>query len=185
MLLDQLSCSIDALPTCVKYAAVFPLNCRLTDGEIRAIQTFLVAVWQHHIKQWHAGTDLVAPVQGDDHGQVIRSDNLEENGHLLSARASGPGIWCMRCGKFTSMLKRVRLKITRLPCTNPHGPVLQQEGHNMAESRLDRLEHELNEQYNTGGHVLQWNRKIGKQSVLMMRGGCCDCVVTAGGGRRI
>ena len=44
MLLDQLSCSIDALPTCVKYAAVFPLNCRLTDGEIRAVQTFLVIV---------------------------------------------------------------------------------------------------------------------------------------------
>ena len=145
-MLDQLSCSVDNLPTCVKYAAVIPHDSRLTD-DVKAIQTFLVDVWQHHIKQWHAGIDLVEPGQEDDRGQgqVIRSDHLEDNGHLLSARASGPGIWCVRCGKFTSTLKHFRLKITRLPCANPNGPILQQEGYNMAESRLDRLEHELNE----------------------------------------
>ena len=73
-------------------------------------------------------------------------------------------MWCKRCGKHTSMLKHVRQKITKNPCScsSPNGPLLVQEGHNMVESRLDRLERELNTKYNKGGHTLQWNRKLGK-----------------------
>lgn len=59
-------------------------------------------------------------------------------------------MWCKHCGKYTSMLKHVRLKITKNPCSSPNGPILVQEGHNMAENRLDGLERELNTKYNKG-----------------------------------
>ena len=72
-------------------------------------------------------------------------------------------MWCKRCGKYTRILKHVRRKIGKTPCANPSGPILTQEGHNMAETRLDRMEKEMNLKYNKGNHSLQWNRKLGKQ----------------------
>jgi hypothetical protein len=120
-------------------------------------------VWQHHIKQWHAGEDLTIIPQNINSHQVLRGEDVEENGHLLSVRVNGTGIWCKRCRTFTSMLKHVRLKITKKACANPNGPILAQEGHNMAETRLDQLEDELNVKYNLGGHSLQWNRLLGKE----------------------
>ena len=148
---------------CVQYAAYIPLESSLSDCDIFNIQFFLVHVWQHHIKQWHAGEDLTIIPQNINSHQVLRGEDVEENGHLLSVRVNGTGIWCKRCRTFTSMLKHVRLKITKKACANPNGPILAQEGHNMAETRLDQLEHELNVKYNLGGHSLQWNRLLGKE----------------------
>lgn len=161
-LANELSCAIDDLPVCMKYAGIVPEGSMLTTQEVCAVQSFLVEVWQHHIKQWHSVGDLVVIPREVDDQQVLRGENVEENGHLLAPRANGPGMWCKRCGKFVALLKHVCLKIRRQACANPNGPLLAQEGHNMAESRLDRLEREL-KKYNKGGHVLKWNRQLGKQ----------------------
>ena len=70
------------------------------------------------------------------------------------------------------MLKHVRLKITKKPCTCPNGPILTQEGHNMAETRLDTLERELNIKYNkevdiSCSGIENWESKVGRK----MKGG--------------
>ena len=155
---------LEQLPTCVRYAGIIPVSSHLSTRQIRALQSFLVQVWRHHIKQWHSGEDLVVPSSQPSTGtQVLRGDTIKENGHLLAARETGPGVWCKRCGKYVSLLKHVRLKITKFPCKHPGGVELQSEGHNTSVSRLDQLEREMNLKYNNGGHVLKWNRKLGKQ----------------------
>ena len=83
------------------------------------------------LSQWHSGEDLVLPLSSQSDGVTVRDGNIGENGNLLCARANGPGMRCQRCGKFTSMFKHVRLKITISRCSNLDGPLLSQEGHNL------------------------------------------------------
>ena len=59
LLRDQLTCSFEDLPVCMQYAAIVPQGSWLTDEEFFAVQSYLVKVWQHHIKQWGAGEDLL------------------------------------------------------------------------------------------------------------------------------
>ena len=166
----QLSCSIDELPVCMQYAAVVPTDCLLTDEEIFAIQSYLVKVWQHHIKQWQAGEDLVVIPREINEQQVIRGEDVEENGHLLAARSNGPGMWCKRCGKYTSMLKHVRLKITKTPCSSPNG--WTQEGHNMAEKSFGPIGKENSTPNITGGDMFyNGTGSLANRSALRMRGG--------------
>ena len=75
------------------------------------------------------------------------------------------GMWCRKCGKQCARLKHIRLKITKNPCphaTKDESQWLDQPGYNMSSHRLDLLQEELEEKYNKGGHVLTWNRQIGK-----------------------
>lgn len=153
-LFSKLSCAFSDLPTRIQYAAVIPQDCALSNEEIFYIQSFMVQVWMHHIKPWHAGGHLTVIPRNIDSQQVMRGEDIEENCHLLSARATGPGMWRKRCGKYTSLLKHVRLKITKSPCANPKGAILAQERRNMVETK-HRLEKELNLKYNAGDHSLQ------------------------------
>ena len=71
-------------------------------------------------------------------------NTVHENGHVLLSRSKGPGVWCNRCRKYTSNLRHVRLKITKVRCKQENGPELSSEGFLRSENRLDALEHELN-----------------------------------------
>ena len=73
--------------------AVTPEGCALSNDEIFYIQSFLVQVWQHRIKQWHSGGDLTIIPKTVDSQQVLRGEEIEENGHLLAARQK-----CQECG---------------------------------------------------------------------------------------
>ena len=72
--------------------------------------------------------------------------------------------FCCKCGKFVSRSKHIKLKITNNPCPQRHSEIiLEQDGFNRSEKRLDDLYQDLCSRYNaSAGHNLEWNRKIGK-----------------------
>uniref|UniRef100_A0A7S0A5U4 Uncharacterized protein n=1 Tax=Pyrodinium bahamense TaxID=73915 RepID=A0A7S0A5U4_9DINO len=90
---------------------------------------------------------------------------MERNGHVLRSRPEGGGVFCVKCGKQTYNHQHVRLKITRNRCKFhdlPRDRWLQAPGAHAAQSRLDEQEKALNDKYNKNGHLLVWNRKVGK-----------------------
>ena len=73
-------------------------------------------------------------------------------------------MYCCKCGKFVACSKHIKLKITAQPCPQKDSTViLQEEGFNRSEARLDGLFQKLQADCNsTAKHSLEWNRKIGK-----------------------
>ena len=157
---SQLRVDLEQLPVCFRYAAVVPQDFVLSDHEIRLVQIFLVETWRRHIIRWYSGSDIeqMARVQC----RQLTDEGLVENGHLLAQRQQG-GFWCRLCGNHTALAKHVRLKITRQPCANQGGEILEREGFYHNDNRLDQLERELNIRYNLGKHLLHWNRRTGKE----------------------
>ncbi|CAK0853302.1 unnamed protein product [Prorocentrum cordatum] len=146
-------------PMCVRYAAVIPQSSSLTVAQVSAKQSMPIDIWTQHVQRYHAGDRFAEGPQG-----VPRSLTLE-NGHALAARKDAQGVWCRKCGKYVQRLQHVRLKITSAPCTAadlPEERWLQTKGHRQSTTRLDKLERQLHENYNSGGHTLTWNRQTGQ-----------------------
>ena len=161
-LFSRIECRSQDLPTCLRYAGLVPRTCELPDDSIKLIQQFLVFVWSTHIRKWHEGQDIDAQQQLQLPAFDEQNNTVHENGHVLLPRTTGPGVWCNRCGKYTSNLRHVRLKIAKIRCKQENGPELSSEVFLRSDNRLDALEHELNTRYNTAKHDLLWNRKLGK-----------------------
>lgn len=75
------------------------------------------------------------------------------------------GVFCCRCGMQTKYQKHRRLKILSKPCRFPDldpSQWLTVPGFNNSTPRIEEAEKTLNQKFNTGNHVLIWNRKLGK-----------------------
>lgn len=75
-----------------------------------------------------------------------------------------PGVFCCKCGKHIARSKHIHLKITSQPCPQKDSIIiLQEEGFNRSQSRLDALYRTLQSDYNSKAqHTPQCNRKLGK-----------------------
>ena len=155
------------LPVITQYAALILKNSQLTQDQIDCLQETLVTIWQQHIRSFYAedvnDTPATTPAQPSSSSQPANSTRTA-NGHALAMLPSG-GMWCRKCGRQCARLQHIRLKITRNPC--PHANKdetqwLDTPGFNLSSHRLDMLQEELEVKYNKGGHVLTWNRQIGK-----------------------
>jgi hypothetical protein len=124
----------------------------------------LINVWQKYIQNWHDDQQRYKNLEQT--GQSNDATPMrDDNGHTLAPRRGNEGVYCVKCGKYVSRMKHIRLKITSRPCQMkdlPRDKWLQQEGASRNEARYDQLETELQEKYNKGGHTLSWNRCIGK-----------------------
>ena len=159
---SDLGISLDSLPVCFTYAGIVPTGFFLNDELIERVHRMLVAIWQENIKSWYAGKDLSEQVSKAHPERTMVGDLISENGHLLAPRAPLEGMYCKLCGKYVSRMQHVRLKITSRRCKNEGGPLLSSEGFHHNDNRLDFLERQLNLKYNSGKHLLKWNRKTGK-----------------------
>ena len=167
--LAELGCTVESLPICTRYAGIIPQRLDMDDTQVRALQLMLVEIWQMNIERFH---DKQQHYQKKvrlamERQEGAGSAQFEENGHVLEPRVGQEGVWCRKCGKFVTRLKHVRLKITGSKCVQkdlPVGEWLQAEGFFRSGARLDALQQEMQRKYNTGGHILQWNRKLGKEA---------------------
>ena len=149
------------LPTCTKYSAIITDDTNLTNQQIIILQESLVNIWQNYIRDFKTGhrSEMTQSKNTDE------EKSFDQNGHLLKPRPNGqPGVYCCKCGKFVARSKHIKLKITSHPCPQKDSTViLQEEGFNRSEARLDELFQKLQSDYNsTAKHSLEWNRKIGK-----------------------
>lgn len=153
------------LPDITRYAAIILQNSPLTDDEVLLLQQVLIQIWQQHIRRFYS-EDLnedppSKPPEASPDDNILRNSN----GHALALKDNG-GMWCRKCGKHVSNLKHIRLKITKSKCLFEHktpAEYLSQPGLMTSEHRLDLAFEELVTKYNAGGHVLSWNRKLGKK----------------------
>lgn len=140
-----------------------PLTCE----QIHCLQETLVAIWQHHIRSFNAEdiNDTPLPVPNPTTSSSQSAANTRQsNGHALAMLPRG-GMWCRKCGNQCARLHYIRLKITKKPCPHTHkteSQWLDTPGFKLSSHRLDQLQEELEVKYNKGGHVLTWNRQIGK-----------------------
>ena len=129
------------------------------------LQQILAQIWQQHIRRFYS-EDLnedppSKPPEASPDDNILRNSN----GHALALKDNG-GMWCRKCGKHVSNLKHIRLKITKSKCLFEHktpAEYLSQPGLMTSEHRLDLAFEELLTKYSAGGHVLSWNRKLGKK----------------------
>lgn len=139
---------------CTKYAGIIPGKSKLTQAQAKGLQRMMVNIWQEEIRSWYSGAE---------YGEVATprsASGVHENGHVLAKRDGGKeGVWCKKCGKYVTLLKHIRLKITSKPCEAPEGQWLEKEGFH--KGRVEEAERDLNEKYNNG-HTLEWNHKFGK-----------------------
>lgn len=155
------------LPVITKYAALILKTSRLTSDQIQSLQETLVTIWQQHIRSFYAedvnDVPPSTPIPSSGNSQQ-KASIRQANGHALAMLPSG-GMWCRKCGKQCARLQHIKLKNTKNPC--PHANKdesqwLDTPGFNLSSHRLDQLQKELETKYNKGGHMLTWNRQIGK-----------------------
>jgi len=89
-----------------------------------------------------------------------RSLRMDTNGFASLPSALERNVLGKLCGKYVSRMQHVRLKITRR-CKNEGGMLLASEGFRHNDNRLDFSKRKLNLKYNSGKHLLKWNRKTG------------------------
>ena len=157
-------------PTYLKILPIGSLDVRLafmTQDEVILLQSTLVQIWQSHIERFY-GEDNDPPPNDPDVG--VSSDNPEPpknaNGHSLAFKADGIGVFCKKCGKHVTNLGHIKLKITGKRCEFEHVPPSQyvdQPGKHNNQNRLQKAFQDMNEKYNKGNHVLEWNYKVGKK----------------------
>ena len=150
-----------ALPTCTQYAALIPNHLEMSDQQVIILQQTLVSIWQNYIRDFKSGkrSEAAEPAASTAAGST------GQNGHVLKPRPNNqPGVFCCKCGKFVARSKHIRLKITGQPCPQRDSTIiLEQEGFNQSEKRLDDAFQKLLTDYNaTSKHTLEWNRKLGK-----------------------
>ena len=166
----KMSCSVDALPICTRYAGVIPTRLVMDDEEVCSLQSMLVDIWRRNIAAFH---DKQQHYQAIVQEAFVRNAGegqagvFQENGHAIRPRVEGrPGVWCRKCGKFVTRLKHVKLKITGTECSQkdlPESEWLEEEGYARSTARIKQLRRELHSKYNRGRHVLYWNEQIGKE----------------------
>ena len=149
------------LPTCTQYAALIPQHLNMPDQQVLILQQTLVNIWRQYIQDFKSG-------QRSETARTAQSSEaapIDQNGHVLKPRPNNqPGVFCCKCGKFVARSKHIRLKITSQPCAQRDSPIiLEKEGFNQSEKRLDDAFQKLLTDYNaTSKHTLEWNRKLGK-----------------------
>ena len=92
------------------------------------------------------------------------SIDREQRGHRI--RYHGGGVFCVKCGKCTSRLEHLNPRILKKKCPFPNlepSAWMDTPGKINATARLDKLERDMNDKYNTPKHSLVWNRKLGKE----------------------
>ena len=166
-MLLQLNPHIQNLPVVTRYAAVALRDTLLTQDEVILLQSTLVQIWQSHIERFY-GEDNDPPPNDPDVG--VSSDNPEPpknaNGHSLAFKADGIGVFCQKCGKHVTNLGHIKLKITGKRCEFEHvspSQYVDQPGKHNNQNRLQKAFQDMNEKYNKGNHVLEWNYKVGKK----------------------
>jgi hypothetical protein len=166
-MLLQLNPHIQNLPVVTRYAAVALRDTLLTQDEVILLQSTLVQIWQSHIERFY-GEDNDPPPNDPDVG--VNSDNPEPpknaNGHSLAFKADGIGVFCQKCGKHVTDLGHIKLKITGKRCEFEHvspSQYVDQPGKHNNQNRLQKAFQDMNEKYNKGNHVLEWNYKVGKK----------------------
>lgn len=133
----------------------------MPDQQVLILQQTLVNIWRQYIQDFKSG-------QRSETARTAQSSEaapIDQNGHVLKPRPNNqPGVFCCKCGKFVARSKHIRLKITSQPCAQRDSPIiLEKEGFNQSEKRLDDAFQKLLTDYNaTSKHTLEWNRKLGK-----------------------
>ena len=181
-------------PQCFRYAAIPTTSMSFTLKEIKQIHGVLIDIWQKHIREWHdtdindqyPPDDQVSPPTDDNQGNGLPSGSQtgmppsqpssssapanplsidrEQRGHRI--RYHGGGVFCVKCGKCTSRLEHLNLRILKKKCPFPNlepSAWMDTPGKINATARLDKLERDMNDKYNTPKHSLFWNRKLGKE----------------------
>ena len=163
------------LPVCFRYATIVPIDLDIDQSAIIAIiQATLVTIWQRHITSWSEDLEEFqvittepipqAIVNGPEATEIVQSQPVGRKGHVLKL-LPGNGVFCVKCGKQTAILKHQRLKITNKPCKFAHLPQTQWLSSPGAFQNVHRIQtalHELNTVHNKGNHSLVWNEKCGK-----------------------
>ena len=164
--LSALPAPLHVLPACFSRCTIVPVGFSIDNDQLHKLQSSLVSVWQSHIKDWTSSPD-VAIVQPEPRFSEVpapSSHPVARRGHILRPTVSG-GMYCAKCGLRTKFMKHIRLTILRKPCRNAdleEDQWLTQPGCMSGDSRLnDSLSH-LRGSLNNGGHVLTWNRLVGK-----------------------
>ena len=78
--------------------------------------------------------------------------------------AEGNGMFCVKCGIYTTYMKHIRLKILKNPCKFkdlPEDKWLSKPGKQQATSRLDQEAQKLQD-LNEADHDFVWNRQVGR-----------------------
>jgi exonuclease III len=168
-----------SLPLCTRYAAIIPARLDLSVGTVRALQLMLVDVWRLHIQKWETNMAVYKSI-ADGSSAGAGADRAEaDNGHVLEARRAARGVWCRKCGLYVEDLNHVRLKITSKPCTQaglPQDRWLTSEGFFNSTARLADVGRYVDDNYNTAGHRMLWNRRLGKD-IGSQNEGWLHCVV--------
>ena len=86
---------------------------------------------------------------------------MDTNVFASLPNAFGRNVRSKLCGKYVSRMQHVRLKITSRRCKNEGGMLLASAGLHHNDNHLDFSKRKLNLKYNSGKHLLKWNRKTG------------------------
>jgi hypothetical protein len=172
--LAALSQPIEEFPMCFQYTTLVPENVNITQNNLHQIQISLVNIWQRHIQDWHNAEDQVvithAPSAPDSStiapAEAASSSTTqpEQNGHTLQPIPEGTGMFCVKCGIYTTYMKHIRLKILKNTCkfkSLPADQWLTKPGQQQATSRLDHEAKKLQD-LNKAGHDFVWNRLTGR-----------------------
>ena len=171
--LQALPAPIETLPICFQYCTLVPSTLDISPPALHQIQSSLVTVWQHHILMWNEGSNIanVHHVPNEPSNNAPPDDPqvlpAERKGHLLQPMPEGTGMFCVKCGIYTTYLKHVRSKILKNQCKFAHLPStkwLAKPGMQQATNRLDEEERKLKEELNKANHDLVWNRKTGRDA---------------------
>jgi len=178
-ILPLLPSPIDQLPTCFRCCGIVPFGFNISIESVCEIQRVLVQIWQAHIDEWYNGAEKFhitpesdnpaheSPAEQQPNPAGSSADKpvpVPQNGHVLKLLDEG-GVFCMKCGKSTKLLKHQRLKILSKPCQKADLPQhlwVNQPGAHSNPNRLHQAWQELLEVYNTPGHDFVWNEKCGK-----------------------
>ena len=165
---------LNQLPVCFQYATIVPVDLDIDQAALTIIQTTLVTIWQRHITSWTEDLEdfQVLTAETIPHATANVSETIEpvqskpvgRKGHVLKL-LPGNGVFCVKCGKQTALLKHQRLKITNKPCKYSQLPQEQWLSSPGAFKNIHRIQtalHELNTVHNKGNHSLIWNEKCGK-----------------------
>ena len=161
-----LSDTVESLPLGFRRATLVPQTFQKDKFSLHIVQTSLVNIWQKHILDWSETEEpaTFAPPVTDNAESNLRQP-VERNGHIIKPIPNAEGVFCVRCGMQTKLVKHLRLKISRKKCTQANvssDKWLSRPGHLTSKNRLDDAERQLNEQFNRGRHTLTWNRLLGK-----------------------
>ena len=177
--LHALPAPLHVLPACFSHCTIVPAGFSIDNEQLHKLQSSLVSVWQSHIEDWTSSPDI-AIVQPEPSVSEVPAPSphpVARRGHILRPTSSG-GMFCAKCGLQTKFIKHIRLKKLSKPCRNAdlaEDQWLTQPGRMSGESRLNDLLAHLRGSLNNGGHILTWNRLVGKDPQDRNNYGEFDC----------